>query len=213
MLKVALINGSPKVKNSASEAILQALRTLVKDSEITEYDVRKPQLSLEDMEELEGQDVWVLAFPLYVDGIPSHMLSCLAQLENHFKAKTQPGSEVMVYCLVNCGFYEGEQCGLALEMVENWCVRAGRQWGQGLGIGAGGMLPALKNVPAGSGPKKNLGKGLQTLAANIAHRTGGDPVFITANFPRFAYKFAAEAGWRKMVKANGLKREELFRRR
>ncbi|SHN74648.1 NAD(P)H-dependent oxidoreductase [Desulfitobacterium chlororespirans] len=210
-MKIALINGSPKAKNSASEAALQALRTFVRDSEITEYDFRKPQLSLEHMEQLEEQDVWVLAFPLYVDGIPSHLLSCLAQLENHFKARPTP--KVTVYCLVNCGFYEGEQCGLALEMVENWCEKSGRQWGQGLGIGAGGMLPAIKNVLAGSGPKKNLGKALQTLAANIAHRTGGDNIFITANFPRFAYKFAAEAGWRKMVKANGLKTEDLFRQK
>ncbi len=210
-MKIALINGSPKVKNSASEAALQALRTFLNDSEITEYDFRKPQLSLEHLEQLEGHDVWVLAFPLYVDGIPSHLLSCLAQLENHFKARPTP--KVTVYCLVNCGFYEGEQCGLALEMVENWCAKSGRQWGQGLGIGAGGMLPALKNVPAGSGPKKNLGKALQTLAANIAHCTGGDTIFITANFPRFAYKFAAEAGWRKLVKANGLKTEDLFRRK
>ena len=210
MLKIALINGSPKAKNSASEAALQALRTFINDNEITEYDFRKPQLSAQELEQLEEQDVWVLAFPLYVDGVPSHLLSCLAQLENHFKAR--PAPKVTVYSLVNCGFYEGEQCGLALEMVENWCAKSGRQWGQGLGIGAGGMLPALKNVPAGSGPKKNLGKALQTLAANIAHRTGGDTIFITANFPRFAYKFAAEAGWRKLVKANGLKTEDLFRR-
>ncbi|WP_018305336.1 hypothetical protein [Desulfitobacterium hafniense] len=211
MLKIALINGSPKAKNSASEAALQALGTFLRDSEITEYDFRKPQLSFEHLKQLEEQEVWVLAFPLYVDGIPSHLLSCLAQLENHFKARPTP--KVTVYCLVNCGFYEGEQCGLALEMVENWCAKSGRQWGQGLGIGAGGMLPALKNVPAGSGPKKNLGKALQTLAANIAHRTSGDNIFITANFPRFAYKFAAEAGWRKMVKANGLKTADLFRQK
>ncbi|WP_019850187.1 hypothetical protein [Desulfitobacterium sp. PCE1] len=211
MQKIALINGSPKAKNSASKAVLQALRTFVNDGEIIEYDFRKPQLSIEHMEQLAEQDVWVLAFPLYVDGIPSHVLSCLAQLENHFKAKPTP--KVTVYCLVNCGFYEGEQCGLALEMVENWCAKSGWQWGQGLGIGAGGMLPAVKNVPVGSGPKKNLGKALETLAANIARRTGGDNLFITANFPRFAYKFAAEAGWRKMVKANGLKTEDLFQRK
>lgn len=209
MQKIALINGSPKAKNSASEAALQALRTFIRDSEITEYNFRKPQLSSQQLEQLEKEDVWVLAFPLYVDGIPSHMLNCLVQLENHFEAKSMP--KVTVYCLVNCGFYEGEQCGLALEMVENWCAKSGRQWGQGLGIGAGGMLPTVKNVPVGSGPKKNLGKALQTLAVNIADGTGGDNIFITANFLRFAYKFAAEAAWRKMVKANGLKTKDLYR--
>lgn len=216
MLKIAMINGSPKAKDSASEAALQALRTFVSDgplsdSQVAEFDFRKPQLSVEQMEQLEGQDIWVLAFPLYVDGIPSHVLNCMAQLENYFKAKPKP--KVTVYCLVNCGFYEGEQCGLALEMVENWCVKSGWQWGQGVGIGAGGMLPAVKNVPVGRGPKKNLGKALETLAGNMVSRSGGGNIFITANFPRFAYKFAAEMSWRQMVKANGLKVGDLFLRR
>jgi len=216
MLKITMINGSPKAKDSSSEAALQALETVfsdgpLNDSQITEFDFRKPQLSVQQMEQLAEHDVWVLAFPLYVDGIPSHVLSCMAQLENYFKEKPQP--QVTVYCLVNCGFYEGEQCGLALEMVENWCAKSGWQWGQGVGIGAGGMLPAVKNVPVGRGPKKNLGKALETLAGNMGSRTGGENIFITANFPRFAYRFAAEMGWRQQVKANGLKVRDLFLRR
>lgn len=216
MLKIAMINGSPKAKDSSSEATLQALREVMgdgqlSDSQITEVDFRKPQLSEQQVEQLEEQDIWVLAFPLYVDGIPSHVLSCLAQLESYFKEKTKP--QVTVYCLVNCGFYEGEQCGLALEMVENWCVKSGWQWGQGVGIGAGGMLASIKNVPVGKGPKKNLGKALETVAVNMATRSGGENIFIVPNFPRFAYKFAAEMGWRQLVKENGLKVGDLFLRR
>ncbi|MDD3225429.1 MAG: hypothetical protein PHX70_12160 [Clostridium sp.] len=35
-------------------------------------------------------------------------------------------------------------------------------------------------------------------------------IFITANFPRFLYKFAAQMGWQKDIKKNGLRRKDLF---
>ncbi|WP_346888390.1 hypothetical protein [Clostridium sp. UBA1056] len=40
--------------------------------------------------------------------------------------------------------------------------------------------------------------------------TSGDNVFITENFPRFAYKLSGELGWRQAIRANGLKRKDLF---
>lgn len=150
----------------------------------------------------------VFAFPLYVDGIPSHLLNCLIQLEKTFAAIYR--KDINVYALVNCGFYEGHQNRMAIEMMENWCFKARLNWGQGIGIGAGGMLPVIKDVPIGRGPKKNLGKSLKKFATNILKSDSDQNIFITANFPRFLYKFAAEMGWRKSIKKNGLKRKDLF---
>lgn len=118
--------------------------------------------------------------------------------------------EIIVYSLVNCGFYEGHQNELAIEMMENWCAKAGLKWGQGIGIGVGGMLPSLKRIPMGHGPKKNLQKAFKQLANNILKCTSEENIFITANFPRVLYKLAAEMGWRQSIKANGLKRKDLF---
>lgn len=112
--------------------------------------------------------------------------------------------------MVNCGFYEGHQNKLALEMMENWCVKARLKWGQGIGIGAGGMLSGLKNVPIGHGPKKNLEKAFNQLTNNILNSSSEENIFVNANFPRILYKFAAEMGWRQAIKANGLKRKDLF---
>lgn len=212
-MKIALISGSPKIKNSASDYILQELKAFLRqqDNMIIEYYFRKPQLSIKEIENLVECDTLVFAFPLYVDGIPSHLLNGLVKLEKTFQ--DIKNKEIKVYSLVNCGFYEGHQNKLAIEIMENWSIKARLQWGQGIGIGAGGMLPSLKKVPIGQGPKKNLEKALKQIANNILTSTSEENIFITANFPRVAYKFAAQMGWRQSVKGNGLKRKDLFLRK
>lgn len=207
-MKIAFINGSSKTKDSASGCILNDLKPFLKDNTISEYKFNKKKVTLEQMEELAKCDVLVFAFPLYVDGIPSHLLNCLIQLEKFFTQIEQ--KEIIVYCLVNCGFYEGHQNKLAIEMMESWCKKSGVKWGQGIGIGAGGMIISLKNVTIGHGPKKNLGKAFKMLSNNILKGTSEGNIFITANFPRILYKLAAEMGWRHLIKANGLKRKDLF---
>ncbi|HAW69762.1 MAG TPA: hypothetical protein DHD79_09105, partial [Firmicutes bacterium] len=85
------------------------------------------------MAELAACDTLVFAFPLYVDGIPSHLLSCLSQMEGYLKPLAS--KEMRVYAIVNCGFYEGRQNQHALDMMQNWCAKTRLIWGHGLGIG------------------------------------------------------------------------------
>ncbi|GAA0725093.1 hypothetical protein GCM10008905_19860 [Clostridium malenominatum] len=208
-MKIALINGSPKVKYSSSECVLQALKSILpKEHEVMEYHFRMSNLSEFNLEQIRESDILVFAFPLYVDGIPSHLINCLYQIERFFN--TKPLREITVYAIVNCGFYEGKQNVIALEMIKNWCEKTKLNWGQGIGIGGGGMLPMLAGLPDGKGPKKNLSKALKTIANSIAIGVTEDDIFISPNFPRFAYKFAAEMGWRKQIKENGLRGKDLF---
>ncbi len=210
---IAFINGSPKTHESSSGCVLHELKALIDNAnhEIYEFSFKKPQLSSEETDNLVECDALVFAFPLYVDGLPSHLLNCLVQLETLFSAIKE--KNILVYSVVNCGFYEGHQNELAIEIMENWCIKAGLKWGQGLAIGAGGMLPMLKNVPNGHGLKKNLEGTLKQLANNILKSASGQNICITANFPRILYKLAAEMGWRQSIKANGLKRKDLFLRK
>ncbi len=80
-MKIAFINGSPKIKGSASACILKDLKLFLNNNIISEYNFNKKKLTLKQMEELARCDILVFAFPLYVDGIPSHLLNCLIQLE------------------------------------------------------------------------------------------------------------------------------------
>jgi hypothetical protein len=211
-MKIAFINGSPKAKGSASICILEELKAFIdKQHTFLDYSFRQPGLKLEQMIALSECDVLIFAFPLYVDGIPSHMLHCLIMLEEFFK--TVQNKKITIYTFVNSGFYEARQNALAVEMMHHWCKRSGLKWGQGVAIGAGGMLPMVTNVPVGHGPKRNLGNAFKILSTNISNLLEGETIYVTTNFPRFAYKISAEFGWRQRVKANGLKRKDLFRRK
>ncbi|WP_460294105.1 NADPH-dependent FMN reductase family protein [Clostridium tertium] len=218
-MKITLINGSPKVKDSASGLILNELKIFLNNSEdeaernisISEYNFRKNKLDSAVIEEVVTSDILVFIFPLYVDGVPSHLLSCLVQLEEILKNIKE--KNIKVYALVNSGFYEGEQNKSAIEIIENWAEKCELKWGQGIGIGAGPLLHSVKDVPEGHGPKKNLGSALTTISKNILNASSDDNIFISANFPRFAYKFAAEMGWKQAIKANKLKVRDLYIRK
>lgn len=210
-MKIAFINGSPKVKDSASGLILEDLKKFIKEpSRISEHSFKKPYITEDELRKLSESDALVFAFPLYVDGIPSHLLGCLIQLEEYFKGADK--SNIKVYAMVNSGFYEGEQNKLAIEMMENWCHKAGLIWGQGLCIGTGMMMHSVINVPPGHGPKKNLGEAFKVLGDNISNGNSGENLCITANFPKFLYKISGNFGWKQMIKKSGLKPRDLSRR-
>lgn len=208
MSKIALVNGSPKGKSSASQILLDEFKSCLAGREAGEFLVNSSKSDC--WEALLDYDVLVLFFPLYVDGIPSHLLSFMRRMERSSSARTNPLS---VYAVCNCGFYEGIQCRHALDMVKHWCKKAGFAYRQGLGLGGGGMLSAIQNIPYGQGPRKNFSSELQRLAAQTAAAAGGDDRFASPNFPRFLYRLSAEMGWHQLIEKNGLKTRDLSLRR
>lgn len=210
-MKIILLNGSPKINNqSASGALLEELCSFLPPKETALFAAHKPILDENILYAIERAQALALAFPLYVDGIPSHLLHCMKQIQDYFKNKEH---SLTVYAIVNCGFYESHQTAISLEIIANWCACCGFIWGQGAGIGGGGIMPYLQNVPSGHGPRKNISAVLKTLAENITKTNIGEPLFAVPNVPRFLYKMSAETGWRQMAKANGLKRKALFTRK
>ena len=117
----------------------------------------------------------------------------------------------MVYCMINNGFFEGRQNHIALDQMKNWCNAMGLTWGQGIGIGAGEMLPFLKDIPLGHGPNKNIGRSFKELACNITALDGGKDLFISPNWPRLLWKIQASLLYfYPLAKKNGLKKKDLF---
>ena len=211
-MRIALINGSPKTKRSSSGFYLEEARKLLgqNGNDLSQHHFKSPHIGVDEIEQMSTYDVLIFAFPLYVDGIPSNLLHCLAQLETSFVSKQK--KDIKVYCLVNCGFFEAHQNALAIEMMKIWSAKAGLEWGGGVGIGAGQMLANMENVPMGHGPKKDLGKCLHILVRNISNQDVGETLYVTANFPRVLFRLFAEMGWRKAAKKHGLKPRELSRR-
>ena len=114
-MRIVLINGSPKVNNSTSGVLLEDVKGyLGENAEVINLGFHSLAISEAVIEELAKADAWVFSCPLYVDGIPGHMLSCLVQLEEvHIH-----NPHVHVYGIVNCGFYEGVQAELAAAVLK-----------------------------------------------------------------------------------------------
>ena len=202
-----MIDGSPKVSKSNSEYFLNILSDFIESKDIVKYKLSK-KVDYEDIiKEINTIDTLVFAFPLYVDSLPSHVLEFLIMLEENFKDNLKG---VNVYVIVNCGFYEGKQNKIALNIMKCWCKKMNIKWAQGIGIGAGEMMGGLRNVPMGKGPNTNLGLALDNLAKNINENKSGDDIFITPSmFPRFAFRLAANRFWISKANRNGLKKRDL----
>ena len=87
-MKIALLNGSPKYKNSSSEILLADLKSCIleaaktaedacRETDILEITLHHDNVPPEIIQKLESADAWVFSCPLYVDGLPGHLLSCL----------------------------------------------------------------------------------------------------------------------------------------
>ncbi len=200
-MKIALINGSPKAGKNNSGWFLEKLETcLGKEHEISRYNAAKQYIA--DYTTLYQMDAIVFAFPLYIDAVPSHLFRMMVEMEKSKNGEKEP----FVYTIVNNGFYEGRQSRIVLDIVKNWCARAGLRYGQGIGQGAGEMVGFIDYVPLGHGPLKNLGEAIKDLAQNIEALKSGEDILFSPNWPRFAWRYmATHSFWHKLAKKNGLK--------
>jgi hypothetical protein len=135
-MKTVFINCSPKKRFCASSYFLFLQRLFVSGEKITET-LRTPADHDRVLEQLRDAQTVVFGVPLYVDGIPSHLLRFMEKMETFCKEKDL---HLNVYCIANNGFIEGKQNEPLMRVFENFCIRAGLTWGGGVGIGGGVML-------------------------------------------------------------------------
>ena len=207
-MKISIINGSPKAVKSNSEILGNYLLSLLKENEIKKYYSISFKLNDKIKSEIYNSDVLIFLFPLYVDGLPSNLLKLLVELE---KEKVV-NPETNVYCVVNNGFYEGKQNRLAILQMKNWCEKVKAKWGQGIGVGAGELLPYLKKYLLGQGPLKNLGKVLDEFSANIITLKSDEDIYINPNWLKSLYFFQGSISWILKGRKNNLRVRELFRK-
>ncbi len=207
-MKISVINGSPKAGKSNSEILGNYILSLLKDNEIKKYYSISFRLNNENKNEIYNSDILIFLFPLYVDGIPSNLLKLFVEFEK--EKVVNPATRV--YCIVNNGFYEGKQNRLAILQIKNWCEKVNARWGQGIGVGAGELLPYLKKYPLGQGPLKNLGKVLDEFSANIITLKSDEDIYINPNWLKSLYFFQGTISWILKGRKNNLRVRELFRK-
>ena len=207
-MKITLINGSPKAVKSNSEILGNYLSSLLKENEIKKYYSISFKLNDKMKNEIYNSDVLIFFFPLYVDGIPSNLLKLLVEFEKEKVIKS--GSKI--YCVVNNGFYEGKQNHLVILQMKNWCEKVQAKWGQGVGVGAGELLPYLKKCKLGKGPLKNLGIALEKFSDNILNLKSDEDIYINPNWLRILYFVQGSISWILKARKNNLRVRELFRK-
>lgn len=198
-MRIALINASPKATHSSSRTLLRnTVPYFPNKTELEFIGMHGNSVSEETLKRLRLCDAWVVYFPLYVDALPSHFLRCLMQLE---KAEGIAGKKLYGVC--NCGFFEGEQTDCALELLENFAIRAELKFCGGLGVGAGGMLSMAQGFEDKRRLKLSIIHKLSKLAKAAAKGEKVSTSYTTVDIPPLFYKLGAEFLWRKTLSANG----------
>ncbi len=206
-MKIGLINGSPKALSSTSQVLLDELKMLLPmDHDLISVGIHHAMLNTSQLDDIASCDVLVFSLPMYMGGIPSHLLHCLIQLE---KALAEIPHNITVYAIVNNGHYEATQNETTLAMMKNWASRAQLKWGQGIGIGSGVMIATAKDVAMGHGAKKNLGHPYSSFVNNLLDRASGDHLYVNPTYPRFALMQGANHDLTKQGKAHGLRKRDL----
>ena len=136
MEKTVLINCSTKRKMSVSGFLMKCAGILVRGKK--EYlHLRTPADHDAILQALKDAGKVVFVVPLYVDGVPSHMLPFMRKMEDFCRENSL---RLKVYVIANNGFIEGKQNEPLMQVAENFCVRSGLEWCGGIGIGGGVML-------------------------------------------------------------------------
>ena len=135
-MKTVLINCSPKKRLSVSGFIMRCLGFMLR-GEKAYLHLRTPADRKAILNALQDAQTVVFVMPLYVDGVPSHMLPFMTEMERFCREKSLC---FKVYAVANNGFIEGKQNEPLMQVMENFCARSGLAWRGGVGIGGGVML-------------------------------------------------------------------------
>lgn len=203
-MKLAFINASPKPKNTVSGNLLHILAQFLQPQQpLPVFRLQTVHPCPAVLNRLADYSTLVLAFPVYLDALPAHLICILEQLAPILR----PGTRV--YTLANCGFYEGEQTIGCHRIVKNWCSKNSFCYAGGVGVGGSGSIWLLKKLPAFLGLRRSLDRALSALALAILQQRLLPVVYATVNYPRFCYLLGAELSWNQKGRKHGLSPQEL----
>lgn len=210
-MKVILINGSQKVGKSNSGIILDRVNNLIKEKhEVEIYNSGTSNFSKEIFQKIISGDIIILAFPLFAYSIPSHTLKMLIELENIIKREQI--NNLILYTIINCGFYEGKQNNVAFNIIKNWCEHSGVKFGEGIGQGGGEALGGMKDIIFEKSPFRNLEQALHLMIEKMELKEPFEIKYLNPLFPQLLFKLGGTLNWIKMARKNGLKRKDIKRR-
>ena len=206
MCNIAIVNGSPKTRNSVSAMLIGQIEEITK-TKATVYQAVKlaeqEDISL-TLSDILNVDILLFIFPLYIDSLPAPLVKVLGSIER--EAAGKDGRLPVVFAVCSCGFYEAAQTRVALDIIENFAVRAGLKWGYGIGISCGPLvLSQEKNMDKGRAANvytalTALGEAMWGGDVKRGDEAESQNVFVTPKIPRFFYQLGGDYSWRKAAK-------------
>lgn len=199
MINLCIINGSPKISDSNSDFFIKELISNLSDNiNINKYYVREILKDSSLLKEIVENDKILIVSPLYADSFPSITLNFLELFEDFLEKNAY--SKIEVYGIINCGFFEGKQNRIALNILEHFCNRNNLIWKFGLGIGGGEYFPNSSKTPEKMPTNKSLYSALSTLREYLENNNYNsnshknillNPDKMTASF----FRLCANIGW------------------
>jgi len=209
--RALLLVGSPRGLASTSESLgtylLQRLKEHGFETEKTYATVcvssdRNREILLKLV---NSADLLILAFPLYVDSLPSRLIATLELIADHKMTENAPMKQRLV-AIVNSGFPEARQNDTALAICRRFAKEAGIEWAGGLALGGGQMIAGRPLSKLG-GRVRKVTKALDLTAAAIAEgqlvpKQAVD-LFSKPMIPIWLYIWMANRGWSHRLKEYG----------
>lgn len=208
--RAVLLVGSPRTKKSTSASLggylFEQMRARgVETKTIQIYTSLNSQERMKAMvDAISNADLFVLAFPLYVDSLPAPVISALEKIAAHRKDNQ---SHTLFAAISNCGFPEAKHNATALAICKEFAREAGLVWMGSLALGGGQELihgVPLSEMDGRAIPlKKSLELAAEALAAGQPIPQPAHDLFAKPVIPNWMYKLFGGHGWKQQAKKYG----------
>ena len=217
-MNALVLTGSPKGRKSASFTLASKLAEGLRENGVSvsgepvHAGVRTDEGTRRLLEAVDGSDLVVLVFPLYVDSLPAPLTRLLEIIAERRTRIASPGAPRLA-AVVQCGFPESHQCDTAVGICRLFAERAGMRWAGALAMGMGGSIGGdIGRLPGGG---KNILDALKMTAESLA-KGGAIPEEATTLFarplmPRWLYTMIGNLGWRMQMRKNKTRRPLTYR--
>ncbi len=214
-MKFLLLSCSPRGKISTSTTLLKYLQkhleVLENKTELLAADqiLRSADAYNNFKKDIVNTDYFIIAAPLYVDSLPSHVLQLFERLLNEdWKANSL--SKIKFIAMVNSGFPDRHHNQLALDIYQQFATDLGLQWIGGIPIRGGAMLggtPLENSKFRGRHARPALDLLAQTLSNNNPDLEGCIDRINKLVFPQRMYFMLAHLGWNRRSSKNNVRKQ------
>lgn len=213
--RALLLIGSPRTRKSTSQSLGGYLfaklseRGVQTETIYIHTTMRSKERMVTLLKAVEAADLVTLAFPLYVDSLPSPVIEALERIALDRSCKEISHRQLFA-AISNCGFPEAQHNRVALAICETFAKQTGFDWAGSLALGAGQGLVNGTPLAELDGRANSLKRSLEMAAKALADgnripRTASDLMAKPVISP-WLYRLIGIYGWRQQAKQYGVEK-------